>query len=244
MFSNKEISIKYTLQYEGGYTNHPADPGGPTNWGITIYDARLHWKPNATAQDVKDMPLSVAIDIYRKKYWDRMGCDDDPSGVDFATYDYGVNSGVGRAVPVRNRLKTGNAVNWVKAICAERIGFLHRLRTWPTFGKGWGRRVADVEAKAVRMAMSNTPKEVQTQVIKAEAKKATTERNKAATKTVATGGATQAPSVDPTGFDWTQVPKWGLYVGMGILAVFAIRYAYYTWIHNHRTKAFTAEAAA
>lgn len=242
MNNNKEVSIKYTLQYEGGYTNHPSDPGGPTNWGITIFDARAHWKKDATAQDVKDMPLSVAIDIYRQKYWDRMGCDDDPSGVDFVTFDYGVNSGVGRAVPVRNRTKTANAVNWVKAICSERINFLHHLRTWPTFGKGWGRRVADVEAKGVKMAMQNAPGEVQTAVLKAEAKVATAQRNKAATKAAGTAAAPATPAVDPSGFDWTQVPKYGLYVAGAVCVILAIRYGYYAWIHNNRSQAY-AQAA-
>ena len=88
--SNREAAISKTLTYEGGYSNHPADPGGPTNWGITIIDARKHWKANATAADVKAMPKSVAIDIYRKKYWAVMNCDARPAGVDFVDFDLGV----------------------------------------------------------------------------------------------------------------------------------------------------------
>jgi lysozyme family protein len=89
-----EASISKTLTYEGGYTNDPRDPGGATNWGITIFDARLYWKHDASPADVKAMPKSVAIDIYRQKYWAKMGCDDRPSGVDFVEFDFGVNSGV------------------------------------------------------------------------------------------------------------------------------------------------------
>ena len=54
--------------HEGGYTNDPRDPGGPTNWGITIYDARKYWKSNASAADVKAMPKSVAEAIYWPHY--------------------------------------------------------------------------------------------------------------------------------------------------------------------------------
>ena len=79
-------------------------PGGPTNWGITIHDARAYWKEDATAADVRNMPVEVAKDIYRSKYWDAMRCDELPAGVDYAVFDYGVNSGIGRAGKVLRRL--------------------------------------------------------------------------------------------------------------------------------------------
>lgn len=149
--SNRDPSIRVTLGYEGGYTNNPHDPGGPTNFGITLADAQKHWKPTATAEDMKAMPISVAIDIYRKHYWAPLRCDDDPPGVDCVTHDYGVNSGIGRAGPVRDRLKQSDVTAWIKAICAERLSFLEHLKTWKWFGRGWGPRVANVEAQGVRM---------------------------------------------------------------------------------------------
>src|SRR6185369_9289037 len=111
--SSYDEALRRVLVHEGGYSNHPSDPGGPTNWGITIHDARQYWKADATADDVKAMPLSVAIEIYRRRYWNAMNCDADPAGVDLATFDYGVNSGVGRAVPCRAACKTTDAVEWV-----------------------------------------------------------------------------------------------------------------------------------
>ncbi len=42
-------SLRRLLADEGGYRNHPSDPGGPTNFGITIIDYRKYVKPNATA---------------------------------------------------------------------------------------------------------------------------------------------------------------------------------------------------
>lgn len=168
--TNRESSIVKCLVHEGGYTNHPSDPGGPTNWGITIFDARKHWKPGATAADVKAMPKSVAIDIYRAKYWAPIRCDEMPAGLDYALFDYGVNSGIARAGKVLRRVVGLPDDTWavtdavtaavakrdpgalIAAVCDERLRFLRSLRTWPTFGGGWGRRVAEVRAAALHMA--------------------------------------------------------------------------------------------
>jgi hypothetical protein len=101
--------------HEGGYTNDPRDPGGPTNWGITIYDARKYWKPTATAADVKAMPKSVAEAIYWPHYAVPLCYDDLPAGADYAALDYGINSGVSRGAKVmqheqcRRRHWPGNA---------------------------------------------------------------------------------------------------------------------------------------
>ena len=67
---------------EGGYTDDPNDPGGPTNYGITIHDARLYWKSNATADDVKNMPRSVAEAIYATHYAAPLHYNDLPPGLD------------------------------------------------------------------------------------------------------------------------------------------------------------------
>jgi lysozyme family protein len=150
--SNYAESLKRVLQHEGGYTNDAADPGGPTNYGITIYDARMYWKPDATAADVKAMPLSVAKDIYKSKYWDKMFCDQLPSGVDYCTFDYGVNSGVGRALKVKTSFAGRSPEATIIAMCDERLNFLRQLKTWPVFGNGWSKRVSDVRAFSLQLA--------------------------------------------------------------------------------------------
>lgn len=168
MDKNYDASLKFVLLEEGGYTNHPSDPGGATNWGITIHDYRRYVKANATAADIKNMPLSDAKKIYRAKYWDIQHCDKMPSGVDYAMFDYGVNSGVGRSQKVIQRIlkvqvdgiigaKTLAALAKqdpqfiILALCKERLSFLHALRTWSVFGKGWGRRVKNVQDRALKM---------------------------------------------------------------------------------------------
>jgi lysozyme family protein len=111
----------------------------------------------------------VAKAIYRKRYWDAQRCDDLPAGIDYAVFDYGVNSGIGRSGKVLRRVlgmpdeagtitdavvaaaRAADAAAVITAICNERLRFLKSLKTWDVFGKGWGRRVAEVEAAALAM---------------------------------------------------------------------------------------------
>jgi lysozyme family protein len=97
-------ALRHLLVHEGSYINHPADPGGPTNFGITIYDYRKYVKSDATAADVQAMKLDDAKAIYRAKYWDAQRCDELSAGVDYAIFDYGVNSGIGRSGKVARRV--------------------------------------------------------------------------------------------------------------------------------------------
>jgi lysozyme family protein len=164
-----EDAIARVLVHEGGYSNHPSDPGGPTNYGITLSDYRRYVKPRATAADVRAMQLDEAKSIYRERYWNAMRCDDLPAGIDYAMFDYGVNSGVTRAIKVLQRLlgladdgrmsdaviaaaRGEDASGLISGLCDERLAFLKRLKTWPVFGAGWGRRVAEVKAAALGMA--------------------------------------------------------------------------------------------
>jgi lysozyme family protein len=173
------------LVHEGGYTNHPSDPGGPTNFGITIYDYRKYVKPNATAADVRSMKLDEAKAIYRTKYWAARRCDDLPAGIDDTVFDYGVNSGIGRSGKVLRRVVglpdntsvvtdevlaavlKRDAKALIVAINDERLRFLKGLKTWPVFGAGWSRRVAEVKAFSLCLtehpAVAQTPMQNPTQ---------------------------------------------------------------------------------
>jgi lysozyme family protein len=164
--SSYDEALRRLLIHEGGYSNHPADPGGPTNFGITIHDYRKYVKPDATAADLRAMPVGQASAIYRSKYWNAMRCDELPAGVDYCIFDYAVNSGTGRAPKVLQRIlgvavtgrmddvivrlaRARDAKTLIAAICDERLRFLKSLKTWPVFGAGWGRRVAEVRAAAL-----------------------------------------------------------------------------------------------
>lgn len=172
---NYEPSLARVLAHEGGYTNHPSDPGGPTNFGITIADYRRYVKFDANAADVRAMMLDEAKAIYRSKYWDALRCNELPAGVDYVVFDYGVNSGIARSGRVLRLVfkfsdnndtvtdevivsaRMADAKSVITAICDERLRFLQSLKTWNVFGKGWGRRVADVKAVALAMAADVSP---------------------------------------------------------------------------------------
>ena len=169
-----EVALTRLLRDEGGYGNHPSDPGGPTNFGITLADARRYWKGNATADDVRAMPQTVARKIYRERYWNALRCDELPAGVDYAVFDYSVNSGVGRAGKVLRRVlkladgtsivsddvvaaaNAAHAADLVNAICGERLAFLKALKTFPVFGRGWVARVDGVRTASLALAANKS----------------------------------------------------------------------------------------
>jgi len=168
--SNFDACLRRLLAHEGGYSNHPSDPGGPTNFGITLADYRRYVKPGATAADVRAMRVEEAVAIYRAKYWDALRCDELPAGIDDTVFDYGINSGVGRGGKVLRRvlgladgdwhvtaevlaaLRRRAASDVIIAINDERLRFLRSLKTWPVFGTGWSRRVAEVRAFSLTLA--------------------------------------------------------------------------------------------
>jgi lysozyme family protein len=171
--SSYDDALRRLLKHEGGYSDHPSDPGGPTRYGITIHDYRRYVKPDATAADVRSMPIDAAKTIYRERYWSALRCDELPAGLDYALFDYGVNSGIARAARVLHRIvgyadetrvsdallaavRKRDTVDLIARLCDERLAFLKRLKTWPVFGAGWGRRVAEVRAAALAMAKAET----------------------------------------------------------------------------------------
>lgn len=161
MKENYPQALKQVLKYEGGYVDHPKDPGGPTNKGVTqaVYDS---WRKtqNLPTQSVRNINDSEVAAIYKNLYWDRISGDLLPSGVDFAVFDFAVNSGVSRAaktlqavVGVTQDGQIGPAtIQATKtfvamAVTNKRLAFMQSLSIWSTFGKGWSARIADVKAQ-------------------------------------------------------------------------------------------------
>ncbi|MGE3987156.1 glycoside hydrolase family 108 protein [Pseudorhodoplanes sp.] len=248
--ANYDASLARVLKHEGGYTNHPSDPGGPTNFGITIHDYRRYIKAGGTASDVRNMKLADAAKIYRARYWHALRCDELPAGLDYAVFDYGVNSGIGRAAKVMQRLlglgsgtamtdaviaHTSNASPsaLIGRLCDERLVFLKSLRTWPVFGAGWGRRVSDVRRDALAMskgAATAPSSSVDTAVPgKGSVPKPTTARvATSAGAVVASGGAAQAAA--SYGASWSVVLA---IVAGGVLCAAA---AWIGWTLWHKRK--------
>jgi lysozyme family protein len=153
MKDNFPAALKAVLVHEGGYVNHPKDPGGATNKGVTqkTYDnSRRKWGyPTRSVRFITDAEIGV---IYRIQYWDAVKGDELPSGVDYAVFDFAVNSGPARALKYLAKSKGATHHNTINNLMDIRLEFLRNLSTWPTFGKGWSARVKGVRAKALQMA--------------------------------------------------------------------------------------------
>lgn len=176
MESNFARSLKAVLVHEGGYVDHPRDPGGATNLGITIGTAKanrmdLDGDGDVDKADVRLIKPADAGPVYKARYWDAVRGDDLPAGVDYAIFDFAVNSGPARAaiylqeiVGVAPDGKIGpltlqavakwDSVALINELCAKRMSFLKRLSTFPVFGKGWSARVTGVLRLAKDMAIS------------------------------------------------------------------------------------------
>lgn len=163
MAANFSNVLPLVLAHEGGFSNHPKDPGGATMKGVTqrVYDAYRDNR-NVARRSVRDITRAELHDIYKFQYWDMVNGDRLPAGLDYAVFDYAVNSGPNRAAKELQRLLKLNLVDGqigegtiraandaanadeVKLIedyCNKRMRFLRSLRTWGTFGNGWKRRV-------------------------------------------------------------------------------------------------------
>lgn len=160
---NFATSLALTLGYEGGWSDNPRDPGGATMCGVTqavydVYRARL----GLPLRSVRLSSPEERADIYRSRYWNRARGDLLPAGVDYALFDFAVNSGVGRAVRTLQGIvgadQDGDAGKYTiaavdrycaqyqptaltDALCHARLQFLHGLAAFADFGHGWTIRV-------------------------------------------------------------------------------------------------------
>ena len=218
--STYDEALRRLLSHEGGYSNHPSDPGGPTNFGITLNDYRKYIDARGTARDVRAMTVAQAKTIYRSKYWNAMRCDELPAEVDYAVFDYGVNSGIGRAPKVLKRVigldaasssvtpqvitavKARDAKALVNAICDERLRFLQSLRTWPVFGAGWSRRVREVRAAASAMAARAPARAVPGQEARPAQGRGEIPENKVLKESIRTGVPTATAAGGYGFWDW------------------------------------------
>ena len=167
--------------HEGGYANHPDDPGGATMKGVTqrTYDAHRK-RRGQPVRDVREITDHEVEAIYRGQYWNAVRADDLPEGVAYCVFDAAVNSGPGRAARWLQKVigakvdgVVGNetiaaaraipAPDIINAYCDKRLAFMKRLRHWPTFKNGWSRRVAEVREQSVEWASYGRTATVSTQ---------------------------------------------------------------------------------
>lgn len=166
--ANFDACLAHVLASEGGWSDHPADPGGATMNGVTLATYRKY-RPQATKAELRQISDEMVAQIYRSGYWDAVHGDDLPAGLDLVAFDAAVNSGVrraskwlqsavGAAADGQIGPKTLMAAQTVKVPIAiaralqARKSFLISLPTWKTFGRGWTNRLNRVEASALKMA--------------------------------------------------------------------------------------------
>jgi lysozyme family protein len=165
--------IQYIFAEEGGFSNNPADPGGATNMGITQATLAAWEGHEVSLEDVEDLTRQVATQIYKAEYWAKISGDNLPAGLDYAVFDFAVNSGPPRAAMTLQEI-VGTAtdgligVNTIQAIynqdtdylintlCDRRLAWLQTLSTYSTFGNGWAGRVARVRTRALALASGSS----------------------------------------------------------------------------------------
>ena len=168
MANNFDHCLEIILHHEGGYVNHPKDPGGETNLGVT----KRVYEEHGGTKDMKDLTFEDVAPIYKKSYWDRVKGDELPVDFDLCVFDFGVNVGTGRVgkvstEPCRNYSRWSNRINSLKAIHAyvqiegleatidtyqaNRQSYYEKLKTFETFGRGWTRRVNETTQSAMKM---------------------------------------------------------------------------------------------
>lgn len=186
--SNFDRALAFVLRFEGGYADHPADPGGATNMGITRV-ALAAWRGQPVSKaEVRALKRAEAAAIYRARYWDAIRADDLPSGLDLALFDFAVNSGPSRAIRLLQRalgleqdgrlgpvtlaaITSAQPARLLASLCTARRDFLKSLPTFPVFGRGWSARVDALETEARKLvqrisaspsspAFSTRPKEI------------------------------------------------------------------------------------
>lgn len=259
MLGNYTNCLRVTLGYEGLWSDHKRDPGGATMKGITLAVYR-RYRPNATKADLLAISDTEVEMIYRDGYWSPVRGDDLPAGIDLATFDFGVNSGVSRASKYLQRAvgveadgKIGNVTlsavrsasgkEVIQRLCGSRLSFVQGLGTFATFGKGWSRRIANVEAKAVAMALTAgavmTPAVRLTLLSEADAAKGdAASENKKAVSTGAGGSAAGGVDVAMNG-----EPNWML-IAVLASAVLAAIVVFTVKARQHRERAEAYKAVA
>lgn len=148
--SKFDRAFEAVIGHEGGYVNNPKDPGGETKYGIT--------KRTYPGVDIRNLTLEGAKAIYLRDFWTPLRCEEMPYRTAQNVFDGAVNSGRTNSIkwlqhaagvaedgilgPITMAAAAKRSPLLAARYNAARLEFLTNLKTWPTFGKGWARRIA------------------------------------------------------------------------------------------------------
>lgn len=149
------------LTTEGGYVDHPDDEGGATNRGITQATLAASRGRPVTKQEVRDLSVEEATSIYKAEFWDSIGGDKLPAGLNESLFDFGINSGPSRAVKHLQRIlgvkvdggmgpetlaaiEKADVRSLISQLNDSRARFVRGLSNYGTFGRGWEARISRV----------------------------------------------------------------------------------------------------
>jgi lysozyme family protein len=172
--SNFDICLREVLVHEGGYSNHPSDPGGRTNLGVTQATYEDWIGHPVSEQIMRKLTPALVTPLYKQKYWNVVRGDELPIGLDLCVFDFAVNAGPQRAARYLQRLVGAQTdgvlgpktisltLQYVSSLSHGyaakkyqdmRLEYYHQLKTFNTFGRGWSRRVTEVEKAALNMIL-------------------------------------------------------------------------------------------
>ena len=169
MTKNFRDCLELVLKHEGGYVNHPSDPGGMTNLGVT----KKVWEDwvghPVTEKDMRELTPALVGPMYEMKYWRTSYCEKLPRGLDLLVFSMAVNAGSGRSVKLLQdaigvvadgvigpktmaKINEANVEALIDKFSEARTAFYKGLKTFPVFGKGWLNRTNTERLEALQMA--------------------------------------------------------------------------------------------
>jgi lysozyme family protein len=169
MANNFQECLVKVLKHEGGFVNHPKDPGGMTNLGVTkkVWEEWIGHEADEKA--MRELTPALVGPMYEMKYWRTSYCEKLPRGLDLLVFTMAVNSGSGRSVKLLQdaigvvadgvigpntmaKINEANVETLIDKFSEARTAFYKGLKTFPVFGKGWLARTESERLEALDMA--------------------------------------------------------------------------------------------
>ena len=162
--------LDLVLKSEGGWVNHPSDPGGETNLGVT----KRVWEEwvGHPVESMKNLTKDQVAPLYEQKYWRPCYGEVLPRGLDLVVFSMGINAGPGRSVKLlqssigcvpdgvigprtRGLICESNIATLISKFSESRRDYYRSLKNFPVFGKGWLARVDKEEQEALQMCKNS-----------------------------------------------------------------------------------------